>query len=72
MGDHTDFQGNGFAPRRWNNLDELRELALTQGCTPAQFSNAVETVGPEPHDVANYLQRRAFMAAPKSSISRTA
>jgi Protein of unknown function (DUF3606) len=49
-------------PKYWNNLSELRQVALSKGCTPAQFQNAVETVGTDPHSVADYLQRHAFVA----------
>jgi hypothetical protein len=41
----------------WNTLEELRDAALAAGCTPAQFNEAVETIGDDPHGVANYLQR---------------
>jgi hypothetical protein len=49
-------------PKYWNNLSELRQVALSKGCTPAQFQNAVETMGSDPRHVANYLQRHAFVA----------
>jgi hypothetical protein len=49
-------------PEYWNNLTELRQVALSKGCTPAQFQNAVETMGSDPCHVANYLQRHAFVA----------
>ena len=50
--------GADVAPARfWNTLDELRGIALTAGCTKAQFQDAVETVGDDPHKVATYLQR---------------
>jgi hypothetical protein len=49
-------------PRNWNNLVELRQVALSKGCTPAQFQNAVETMGKDPRHVGNYLQRHAFLA----------
>ena len=41
----------------WNTLEQLREAALGAGCTPAQFNEAVETIGNDPFAVANYLQR---------------
>ena len=41
----------------WNTLEELRVAALAAGCTPAQFKEAVETIGENPHAVATYLQR---------------
>jgi len=55
--------GRKSAPssREWNTLDELRDFAKMRGCTPAQFKYAIEVMGEEPHDVANYLQRRMFM-----------
>jgi hypothetical protein len=40
----------------------LRQVALSKGCTPAQFQNAVETMGTDPRHVGNYLQRHAFVA----------
>jgi hypothetical protein len=46
----------------WNTLEELRSIALARGCTPAQFQNAVETVGDDPQHVASYLHRHAFVA----------
>jgi hypothetical protein len=49
-------------PKYWTDLTELREVALSKGCTPAQFQNAVETVGTDPRRVGNYLQRHAFVA----------
>jgi hypothetical protein len=49
-------------PKYWNNLAELRQVALSKGCTPAQFQNAVETMGTDPRHIANYLQRHAFVA----------
>jgi hypothetical protein len=49
-------------PEHWTNLTELREVALSKGCTLAQFQNAVETMGGDPRHVANYLQRHAFVA----------
>jgi hypothetical protein len=49
-------------PEYWNNLAELRQVALSKGCTPAQFQNAVETMGSDPRLVANHLQRHAFVA----------
>ena len=44
----------------WNTLEELRDAALGTGCTPAQVKEAVETIGEDPHGVANYLQRYAL------------
>jgi hypothetical protein len=49
-------------PEYWTNLTELREVALSKGCTSAQFQNAVETMGTDPRRVGNYLQRHAFVA----------
>jgi hypothetical protein len=51
------------APHSWNTLEELRQVALSRGCTPAQFKYAIEVTGTDPHRVANYLQRHAFVAA---------
>ena len=44
----------------WATLEELRRVALSQGCTPAQFKYAIEVMGNEPHHVAGYLQRHEF------------
>ena len=66
MSGHTEFRANGVA-RVWDSLDQLRDAALSKGCTPAQFENAVETVGSNPKDVASYLQRHAFVATPIAS-----
>ncbi|MEO8958001.1 MAG: hypothetical protein ABI304_03590 [Rudaea sp.] len=49
--------------RGWNTLDELREFAISHGCTPAQFAYAVEVMGTDTHHVANYLQRHLFLNA---------
>ena len=45
----------------WNTLEELRKLALAQGCTEAQLKYAEECAGSDPVAVAAYLQRHAFM-----------
>jgi hypothetical protein len=45
----------------WNTLEELRKLALSQGCTEAQLKYAEEFAGSDPMKVAAYLQRHAFM-----------
>jgi hypothetical protein len=50
-------------PHQWNTLEELRLVALSRGCTPAQFAYTVEVMGTDTHHVANYLQRHLFMAA---------
>ena len=47
----------------WGSLDELREVSVGQGFTPDQFGHAIDTVGSNPHHVANELQRHLFMAA---------
>jgi hypothetical protein len=47
-------------PQSWNTLDELRQIALSQGCTPAQFKYAIEVMGNEPHHIARYLHRHEF------------
>ena len=47
----------------WGSLDELREIATGHGFTPDQFGYAIDTVGSNPHHVANELQRHLFMAA---------
>jgi hypothetical protein len=60
------------ALRHWNSLDELRECALSRGCTPAQFQNAVETMGTDPHHIANYLQRHAFVKTLDARLSEAA
>lgn len=50
-------------PYQWKTLDELRESAMSRGCTPAQFAYTVEVMGTETRHVANYLLRHAFMSA---------
>jgi hypothetical protein len=64
MSGHAEFRIHGVA-RVWDSLDQLREVALSRGCTPAQFENAVETVGHDPKHVVTYLQRHAFLAMPE-------
>jgi hypothetical protein len=59
MSGHTEIRICGVA-RVWDSLDQLREVALSKGCTPAQFENAVETMGCDPQHVASYLQRHKF------------
>ena len=49
--------------RGWNTLDELREFAMSHGCTPAQFADTVEVMGTDTRHVANYLQRQFFLNA---------
>jgi hypothetical protein len=51
------------AERKWNSLAELREVALSRGCTPAQFAYTLEVMGTDTHHVANYLQRHEFMSS---------
>jgi hypothetical protein len=58
--------GNGFSETvrsHWQNLDELRAISERQGFTPDQFGDAIDTVGSDPHHVANELQRHLLMAA---------
>jgi hypothetical protein len=50
------------APRSWNTIEQLRDIAMSRGCTPAQFKYAIEVMGNDPHHVANYLQRHEFVA----------
>jgi hypothetical protein len=63
MDGHVDIRSGLVGAVGWKNLDELREISIASGCTPAQFANAVETVGPNPQRVAKYLQRHRFIAA---------
>jgi hypothetical protein len=44
----------------WNTLEELRNNAMSLGCTPAQFKYAIEVMGAELHHIAHYLQRHKF------------
>jgi hypothetical protein len=44
----------------WDTLEELRDVALAAGFTPAQFKEVVETVGDDPFVVATHLQRYAL------------
>ena len=59
-------------PLVWNTLEELRAAALSSGCTPAQFAYAVEVMGTDTHQVANYLQRHSFMKALIVGMSESA
>jgi hypothetical protein len=59
MSGHTEIRVGGAA-RVWDSLDQLRDVALSEGCTPAQFENAVETMGGDPQHVASYLLRHKF------------
>ncbi|MEP6484619.1 MAG: hypothetical protein ABJB01_09215 [Rudaea sp.] len=42
-------------------LAQLKEAALRNGCTPAQFLRAVESAGEDPVKVERYLKRNAFI-----------
>jgi hypothetical protein len=46
-------------------IEELREIALANGCTSAQFARAVDVLGgnANPDFVARYLKRHAFLPA---------
>jgi hypothetical protein len=63
MDGHVEIRSGVVGAVGWKNLDELRESSIASGCTPAQFANAVETVGPNPQRVAKYLQRHRFITA---------
>jgi hypothetical protein len=56
------------APAEWNTLEELRQMVTSKGCTKAQFDHAKESVGSDPHRVATYLQRFAFIQAARGKI----
>ena len=45
------------SPPLWTTLEDLYILANAGGCTNAQFEEAVDAVGANPSDVADYLQR---------------
>ena len=47
-------------PCLWNTVEQLRRVALSRGCTPAQFDYAVEVMGPSPQHVAKYLEQHRF------------
>jgi Protein of unknown function (DUF3606) len=51
----------GSAQNLWVSLDDLRRMALAAGCTPAQFTYAVEATGRHPVRVARYLKRHSFL-----------
>jgi hypothetical protein len=51
----------GSAQNLWVSLDELRRLALAEGCTPAQFTYAIEVSGRHPVRVARYLKQHSFL-----------
>jgi hypothetical protein len=51
----------GSAENLWVSLDELRRLALLEGCTPAQFTYAIECAGQHPVRVARYLKQHYFL-----------
>jgi Protein of unknown function (DUF3606) len=60
---HNAKQSNDLDPLDsvgWNTLEDLHATAMAGGCTKAQFAEAVETVGTNPSNVANYLQRYAL------------
>jgi hypothetical protein len=47
----------------WLSLDELKDVAVSAGCTLAQFDYAVEVAGVHPIRVARYLREHAFLPA---------
>ncbi len=59
-GNPAAYATDAAPPHFWNTLEDLHLLAMAGGCTKAQFAEAVETVGTNPRDVANYLQRYAL------------
>ena len=63
MNEHMASGISGPGRESWEDLDELREIAVRQGFTQDQFGYAIERVGTDPHHVANELQRHLFIAA---------
>ena len=61
--EHSVNQTAGPRRESWENLDELREVAGRRGFSTDQFGHVIDTVGTDPHHVANALQRHLFMAA---------
>jgi hypothetical protein len=51
----------GTAADLWLSLAELRREAIAQGCTPAQFTYAVEASGKHPIRIARYLKLHNFL-----------
>lgn len=47
-------------PCSWDTVQQLRRVALSRGCTPAQFDSAVEVMGPSPQHIAKYLEQHRF------------
>jgi hypothetical protein len=46
---------------QWMNLDELKCLALSGGCTTAEFARAAEMFGSHPLRIARYLKRHSYV-----------
>jgi hypothetical protein len=67
MSEHVESRTVAGSQGGWNTLDELRTVAFSQGCTPAQFLYAIERAGDNPKAVASYLQQYAFMKAPDAA-----
>ena len=44
----------------WMSLEQIKSLALSGGCTPAEFARAVGIMGNHPLRVARYLKRHCF------------
>jgi hypothetical protein len=63
MKEHSLSQITGSRRESWESLDELRAVAWRRGFSTDQFGHAIDTVGTDPHRVANELQRQLFMAA---------
>jgi hypothetical protein len=47
--------------RSWMNIDDLKCMALSRGCTPVEFARAAKMMGSHPFRVARYLKRHSFV-----------
>jgi hypothetical protein len=65
------FQDNATEVGGWKDLEDLRTFARARGCTSAQFSYAVESVGERPSDVAAYINRHSFASLNRRQSRRS-
>ncbi len=49
------------ADQPWMSIDQIRSLALSGGCTPAEFTRAANIMGNHPLRIARYLKRHCFV-----------
>jgi hypothetical protein len=56
----------------WSTLEELREVALSEGCTVKQIGEAIEAADSDPRKVARILHHHLVLSYLQSKRSATA